>query len=67
MPGESIDNLFGRFQSIANKIRANAKNRVLPYNDHEQACKLLYALDRGIWQLKVEPIIESAGYETHHR
>jgi len=63
-PGESIDDLFSRFQSIANKIRANAKNGALPYDDHEQACKLLFALDRSIWQMKKESIVESAGYET---
>ena len=36
-PRESIDDLFSRFQSIANKIRANARNGALPYDDHEQA------------------------------
>ena len=56
--------MFSRFQSIANKIRANAKNGALPYDDHEQACKLLFALDRSIWQMKKESIVESAGYET---
>ena len=48
-PGESIDDLFGRFQSIVKQIRANARNGALPYDDHEQACKLLYALDQSIW------------------
>jgi len=40
------------------------KNGALPYDDHEQACKLLFALDRSIWQMKKESIVESAGYET---
>ena len=56
--------MFSRFQSIANKIRANARNGALPYDDHEQACKLLFALDRSIWQMKKESIVESSGYET---
>ena len=34
------------------------------YIEHEKAIKLLYALDRSVWDLKVNTIIESAGYET---
>ncbi|WVZ78331.1 hypothetical protein U9M48_026065 [Paspalum notatum var. saurae] len=41
-PGESVDNLFGRFQSIINKLRVNSAPAALPYTDHQQAVKLLY-------------------------
>ena len=36
----------------------------LPYDDHERALKLLYALDRKVWDVKVFAIIESANYDT---
>ncbi|KAJ1253763.1 hypothetical protein BS78_K193000 [Paspalum vaginatum] len=45
-PGESIDDLFGRFQSIINKLLVNSSPERIPYTDHQQAVKLLYALDR---------------------
>ena len=60
--GESIDSLFTRFQTIVNKMRAN--NPQMPYDDHQRALKLLYALDRRVWEVKVSAIIESPGYET---
>ena len=63
-PGESVDDLFGRFQSIINKLRVNSAPAKLPYTDHQQAVKLLYALDRKVWEIKVNSIIESAGYDT---
>jgi Mn-dependent DtxR family transcriptional regulator len=43
-------------------MRANKAQ--LPYDDHERALKLLYALDRKVWDVKVTAIIESLGYET---
>jgi hypothetical protein len=43
-------------------MRANKAQ--LPYDDHERALKLLYALDRKVWDVKVTAIIESSGYET---
>jgi hypothetical protein len=43
---ESIDSMFSRFQSIMNKMWANKPQ--LPYDDHERALKLLYALDQKI-------------------
>ena len=58
-PSESIDLMFSRFQSIVNKVKANRSAGALEYTEHEKALKLLYALD-----LKVNTIIESAGYET---
>ena len=56
--------MFSRFQSIVNKISANRSADALDYTEHEKALKLLYALDRSGWDLKVNTIIESAGYET---
>ncbi|WVZ76986.1 hypothetical protein U9M48_024891 [Paspalum notatum var. saurae] len=63
-PGESVDDLFGRFQLIINKLCVNSAPAALPYTDHQQAVKLLYALDRKIWEIKVNSIIESTGYDT---
>jgi hypothetical protein len=54
--------MFSRFQTIVNKMRANKPQ--LPYDDHERALKLLYALDRKVWDVKVSAIIESANYDT---
>ena len=62
MDGESIDAMFSRFQSIVNKMRANKPQ--LPYDDHERALKLLYALDWKVWDMKVSTIIESTNYDT---
>jgi hypothetical protein len=42
----------------------NTRRVQLPYDDHERALKLLYALDRKVWEVKVTAIIESSGYET---
>ena len=64
LPGESIDTMFSRFQSIVNKVRANQPQGTQTYSDHEKAMKLLYALDRKVWEVKVQTIIESASYET---
>ncbi|XP_021320538.1 uncharacterized protein LOC110436975 [Sorghum bicolor] len=62
LDGESIDAMFSRFQTIINKMRANKAQ--LPYDDHERALKLLYALDRKVWDVKVSAIIESLNYDT---
>ena len=56
--------MFSRFQSIVNKVRANSVPGAQPFSDHEKAIKLLYALDRKEWEVKVETIIESASYDT---
>ena len=61
---ETIDNMFSRFQSIVNKVSGNRAADAPDYTEHEKALKLLYALDRSVWDLKVNTIIESAGYET---
>jgi hypothetical protein len=62
LDGESIDAIFSRFQTIVNKMRANKTQ--LPCDDHERALKLLYALDRKVWDVKVFAIIESVNYDT---
>jgi len=36
----------------------------LPYDDHERALKLLYALVRKVWDVKLSAIIESTNYDT---
>ena len=62
LPGESVDSMFSRFQSVVNKIRANKLQ--LPFDDHERALKLLHALDRRVCEVNVSAIIESPNYET---
>jgi hypothetical protein len=58
--GESIDAMFQRFTVVVNNMRANVD--ILPYNDHDRAMKLLHALDRTVWDGKVEDILE---FEKH--
>ncbi|WVZ70432.1 hypothetical protein U9M48_019103 [Paspalum notatum var. saurae] len=41
-PGESVDDLFGRFQSIINKLRVNSAPAELPYTDHQQLSNCWY-------------------------
>jgi hypothetical protein len=62
LPGESIDAMFQRFMVIVNNMRANVV--VLPYDDHDEAMKLLHYLDRIVWSGKVEDILQSEKYET---
>ena len=54
--------MFSRFLSIVKKMQANKPQ--LPYDDHERALKLLYALDWKVWDVKVSTIIESTNYDT---
>ncbi|WVZ70781.1 hypothetical protein U9M48_019421 [Paspalum notatum var. saurae] len=56
-------------QDIVAQPEANAKAVNFLFSglgpmDYERAVKLLYALDRKIWEIKVNSIIESAGYDT---
>ncbi|KAG8076990.1 hypothetical protein GUJ93_ZPchr0006g43193 [Zizania palustris] len=60
-PGESINAMFSHFDAIVSNLRSNG---TLAYNDHDRAIKLLYALDRSIWEVKISSIEESAGYDT---
>ena len=62
LPGESTDAMFQRFTCIVNNMRANVT--VVPYTDHDQAIKILHALDRSLWSAKVEAIEESSVYDT---
>jgi hypothetical protein len=62
LPGESIDALFQRFTLVVNNKRANVD--VLPYDDHDRVVKLLHALDRTMWDGKVEAILEFEKYTT---
>src|SRR5579859_7585192 len=62
LPSESVESLFSRFQSCVNKMRDNTSK--MPYGDHELALKLLHALDRAVWGIKVNAITESPNYET---
>jgi hypothetical protein len=62
LPSESIDALFQRFTVVVNNMTANVD--VLPYDDHDRAVKLLHSLDRTIWGVKFEAIVESEKYDT---
>jgi len=59
-----VDALFSRFHSIINRLGANSAPAALPYSDHQQAVKLLYAFDRKVWEIKKNSILESVGYDT---
>src|SRR6266542_6560471 len=52
LPSESVETLFSRFQSCVNKMRDNIIK--MPYEDHDLALKLLHALDRSVWGVKVD-------------
>jgi hypothetical protein len=43
-------------------MRANVV--VLPYDDHDKAIKLLHSLDRTMWSVEIQAILESEKYET---
>ncbi|XP_066347590.1 uncharacterized protein [Miscanthus floridulus] len=61
MPATRIDDMFARFQVIVNKMKA--MNSSMPYDDHARALRLLHSLNDE-WDMKVEAIVESVGYET---
>ena len=50
-PGESIGDMLSRFQSIVYKVNENRSADALEYTEHENALKLLYALDHSVWDL----------------
>ena len=54
--------MFLKFEPIVNKMCANKLQ--LPYDDHERALKLLQALDRRVWDIKVAAITKSPNYKT---
>jgi hypothetical protein len=45
-----------------NKMRAN--KAYIPYENHERVLKLLHALDRRVWEVKVSVIAEWPNYGT---
>ena len=63
-PGESVDGMFDRFQSIINKLRINKSATNYFPSDHEQALKLLHTLDPNIWETTTSAIVEGSSYET---
>jgi hypothetical protein len=52
LAGEYVDLMFRHFTVIVNSMKANII--VLPYSDHDRALKLLHALDRSVWGMKVD-------------
>jgi hypothetical protein len=60
-PGESLDDCFARFESIASSLHSCG---LLAYSDNEHAKQLLYALDDSIWGMKITALEESADYAT---
>ena len=63
-PGESLEEMFGRFQSIINKLRDNKAATDVLVSDHERALKLLDSLDLSAWEVKVAIITDGASYDT---
>ena len=57
-PGESVEDLFGHFQSIINKLRVNKSATDHLPSDHEQALKLLHTLDPKVWASTTAAIVE---------
>ena len=48
---------FSIFFAIVNKMKENIT--VMPYSNHDRALKLLHILDRDVWGMEVDAIIES--------
>ena len=63
-PGESVEEMFGRFQSVINKLRANKSATDYFPTDHKHALKLLHTLDPKVWETTASAIVEGASYET---
>jgi hypothetical protein len=62
-PGESLDDCFARFESIANSLCSCGP---LTYSENEHAKQLLYALDDSMWGMKTIALEESADFATLH-
>jgi hypothetical protein len=60
-PGKSLNDCFGRFESIVSSLRSCDP---LAYSDNEHAKQLLYALDEHIWGMKITALEESADFAT---
>ena len=63
-PGDSVQEMFTRFQSGINKLRANKGTEDHLPTDLEQALKLLHTLDPKVWASTVVAIVEGSSYET---
>jgi hypothetical protein len=60
-PGESLDDCFARFESIASSLCSCGP---LTYSDNECAKQLLYALDDSVWVMKITALEESPDFAT---
>jgi hypothetical protein len=60
-PGESLDNCFGRFESIMSSLCSCGP---LAYSNNERAIKLMYALDDHVWGMKITALEESIDFAT---
>jgi hypothetical protein len=60
-PGESLNDCFGRFESIISSLRSCGP---LAYSDNKRAKQLLYALDDHIWGIKITALEESTDFST---
>jgi hypothetical protein len=60
-PGESLDDCFARFVSIASNLRSCGP---LAYSNNEHAKQLLCALDDHVWDMKITALEESANFVT---
>jgi hypothetical protein len=59
--GESLDDCFGRFESIVSSLRLCDP---LAYSNNERANQLLYVLDDHVWGMKITILEESADFTT---
>jgi hypothetical protein len=60
-PGESLDDCFARYESIASRLHSCGP---FAYSDNEHAKQLLYALDDHVWGMKIIALEESADFAT---
>jgi hypothetical protein len=60
-PCESLDDCFGRFESIVCSLRSCGP---LAYSDNERAKQLLYALDDSVWSMKIADLEQSPDFAT---
>jgi hypothetical protein len=60
-PGESLNDCFGRFESIVSSLHSCGP---FAYSDNERAKQLLYALDDHIWDMKITILEESVDFAT---
>ena len=56
--------MYGRFQLVINKLRANKCATYHLPSDHEQALKLLHMLDPKVWEVTAVAIVKGLTYDT---